>query len=263
MTAAPDPAEAYLPRLRAGDFEAILAGFAGAPCLDDPLAGAVRDRAGLERLVAEKHAWLAEHQARLTEVRTTRAAGRSVHEALLALRLPAGETELPIAVVGVQAPEEKLEALRIYHSLWPLYGAHRVRPPLLPPDPTQHFTDVVAAYQRALDAGDIDAIVSAFEPDGYFREPAGGPWIYRGHAGLRAFMHHLLSGGGIRLEHCTVTDDGVACALEFNAVQFGAQPLQPQAGVAVYERGRSGRLRAARIYDDVNVEALAGGGSTA
>ena len=72
-------------------------------------------------------------------------------------------------------------------------------------------------------------------------------------------MTHLLSSGGIRLEHCTVTDDGVACALEFNAVQFGPHPLEPQAGVAVYERGPSGRLHAARIYDDVNVEALAGG----
>ena len=46
-------------------------------------------------------------------------------------------------------------------------------------------------------------------------------------------------------------------AIEFNAVRFGSHAVQPQAGVAVYERGTSGRLRAARIYDDVNVEALA------
>ncbi len=74
---------------------------------------------------------------------------------------------------------------------------------------------------------------------------------------LHEFMAHLLASGGIRLEHCTATDDGVACAIEFNAVQFGSQRLQPQAGVAVYQRGPSGRLHAARIYDDVNVEALA------
>lgn len=254
----PDPAETYLAHLLAGDAEALLARFAGEPRLDDPLSGAVRGREGVERFVAERQAWLAEREARLEPIRTTRAAGRGVHEALLYLRLPAGETELPIAVAGDQAPGGRVSALRVYHSLWPLHGTHRVRPPLLRADPSQHFSDVVAEYQRALDRGDIDAIVGAFEPEGYFREPAGGPWVYRGHARLREFMHHLLSSGGIGLEHCTITDDGVACALEFNAVQFGPHKLEPQAGVAVYERGASGRLHAARIYDDVNVEALAG-----
>jgi hypothetical protein len=183
-----------------------------------------------------------------------------VQETLVYLQSSKGETELPVAVVGDQAGSGHVRALRVYHSLWPLYEAHRVRPPLLRADPTQHFTDVVAEYQRALDGGHIDAIVNAFEPDGYFREPAGGEWVYRGHARLREFMTHLLTSGGIGLEHCTITDDGVACALEFNAVQFGPHQLTPQAGVAVYERGSSGRLHAARIYDDVNVEALAGGG---
>ncbi len=32
--------------------------------------------------------------------------------------------------------------------------------------------------------------------------------------------------------------------------------MTPQAGLAIYERGPTGRLRAARIYDDVNVEVL-------
>lgn len=258
MAAAQDPTEAYLSRLVAGEVPAMLDGFAGEPVIDDPLSGPVRDRAGLDRFAAEKHAWLTQSKARIEAIRTTRAGGRTVHEALVYLSLPAGETELPIAVVGEQAAG-RVQALRVYHSLWPLHGAHRVRPPLLKADPSQHFRDVVAEYQRALDSGDIDAIVNAFEADGYFREPAGGEWVYRGHARLREFMTHLLTSGGIGLEHCTLTDDGVACSLEFNAVQFGPHKLEPQAGVAVYERGPSGRLRAARIYDDVNVEALAGG----
>jgi hypothetical protein len=70
-------------------------------------------------------------------------------------------------------------------------------------------------------------------------------------------MAAILGPGGIPLEHCTVSDDGVACAIEFNAVAFGKEELVPQAGIAVYERGASGLLHAARIYDDVNVEALA------
>jgi hypothetical protein len=104
----------------------------------------------------------------------------------------------------------------------------------------------------------VEAIVSTFEPDGYFREPAGSQYVYRGTEALHDFMAKILAPGGIGLEHCTATDDGVVCAIEFNAVTFGAEPLVPQAGVAVYERGESGLLHAARIYDDVNVEAYAG-----
>ena len=56
---------------------------------------------------------------------------------------------------------------------------------------------------------------------------------------------------GIPLEHCTLTDDGVRCAIEYNCVRWGVSDILPQAGVAVYERGSSGLLSAARIYDDV------------
>jgi len=61
----------------------------------------------------------------------------------------------------------------------------------------------------------------------------------------------FIAGGGIVLEHCTVTEDGVRTALEFNAVKWARVDLPHQAGVAVYERGPSGRIREARIYDDV------------
>jgi hypothetical protein len=216
----------------------------------------VRGATDFERFVRTRHAWLVDRAARIEPLRTTRNARRSVFEALLHLNLPTGETELPVAVVGEHAGD-RVSGVRVYHSMWPLEGAHRVRDPLLPRDRTLAVTDTVAEYQRALAAGNIDAIVATFEPDGYFREPAGGEWFYRGQVKLREFMGHILGSGGIALEYCTVTDDGVACAIEFNAVQFGPHPLQPQAGIAVYERAPSGRLAAARIYDDVNVEALA------
>ncbi len=58
------------------------------------------------------------------------------------------------------------------------------------------------------------------------------------------------NGGGIPLEHCTSTDDGRRCALEYNVVRWGRTEIPPEAGVAVYVRGVSGRLAAARIYDD-------------
>jgi hypothetical protein len=141
----------------------------------------------------------------------------------------------------------------MYFSSWPLTSRHANRPPLLQPDPELRESDVVAEYQRALAAGDVDAIVAAFEPDGYAREPAGGEYVHRGADGLRAFYELLFSNdGGIPLEHCAVMDDGRACALEYNVVRWGKAELSPAAGVAVYVRGDSGRLAAARIYDDVD-----------
>jgi hypothetical protein len=52
------------------------------------------------------------------------------------------------------------------------------------------------------------------------------------------------------LEHCAVTDDGHACALEYNVVASGQAAMLPQAGIAVYVRGDGGKLAAARTYGD-------------
>jgi hypothetical protein len=112
--------------------------------------------------------------------------------------------------------------------------------------------DVVGEYQRALTAGDLEAVLATYEDDAYTREPSGGEYVYRGKENLReVYSAQFANGGGIRLEHCTVTDNGVRCAIEYNCVRWGVTDIPPQVGVAVYERGRSGRLAGGRIYDDV------------
>jgi SnoaL-like domain len=130
-------------------------------------------------------------------------------------------------------------------------GLRHIRPPILGPGPA-HIGDVVGRYQAALDAGDTGAVVNTFAPDGYLREPIGPHQTHRGAAELRAFFSECFSaGGGIGLECCAVTDDGVRCALEYNCVRWGSHDLPPQAGIAVYERGGDGLLAAVRVYDDV------------
>jgi hypothetical protein len=54
---------------------------------------------------------------------------------------------------------------------------------------------------------------------------------------------------GGELECCTVTDDGRACAVEYNAVRSA---LSPAAGLAVYQRGEGGKITAARLYGEEN-----------
>ena len=134
-----------------------------------------------------------------------------------------------------------------------LTGGHAIRSPVLQPTARLDEPDVVGDYQRALAAGDADAVVAAFEPDASVREPAGRAYTHRGADELRVLYERFFSnGGGIPLEHCAVTDDGRACALEYNVVAWGRTMLPPEAGLAVYVRGDSGKLAAARVYDDAD-----------
>ena len=140
-------------------------------------------------------------------------------------------------VVADREADGRIDELRLYYRSRPLTGRHATRPPLLQPDPELRMPDVVAEYQRALETGDLEAIAAAFESGDYAREP---------------YERMFSNGGGITLEHCNLVDDGRACALEYNVTRWGTAELSPQAGVAVYVRGRSGRLAAARTYHDAD-----------
>jgi hypothetical protein len=243
----------YFAGLLSGEIDALVGSFVGEPELHHPVRGRVKGEAAFRAFVADTTAWLADRNVSVEEVERVVLEDRGFEEVVLHLDGEHARIALPHALVAEHGQGGRLEELRIYHSRWPLTGRHVDRPPLLQPDPDSREGDAVGKYQRALAAGDVDAILAAFEPDAYAREPAGGQYIHRGHEGLRALYEHLFSnGGGIPLEHCAVTDDGRACALEYNVVRWGKTQLPPHAGLAVYVRGESGKLAAARIYDDVD-----------
>jgi SnoaL-like domain len=238
--------------LMAGEFDALVESFAGEPELYHPVRGRIKGVRAFEAFVTETRAWLRERNVSVEDVEHVIAERDGFEEVVLQLDGETGRLEVPVAIVGDKT-DGRIDELRIYYSSWPLTGRHANRPPLLQPDPELRESDVVAQYQRALSVGDVDAIVAAFEPDGYAREPAGGQYIHRGTDGLRAFYELLFSNdGGIPLEHCALIDDERACALEYNVVRWGRTELPPEAGVAVYVRGQSGKLAAARIYDNAH-----------
>ena len=242
----------YFAGLMAGEPDALVRSFVGEPKLHHPVRGRIKGDRAFETFVSQTNEWLAGRNASVEEVDLVLTEGRSVEEAILRLDgEDGGRIELPTAIVADREPGGRLNELRVYFSTWPLTGRHALRPPLLQPDLETREADVVGEYQRALAAGDVGAIVATFEEDGYAREPAGGRYVHRGAEALREFYELLFSnGGGIPLEHCTSTDDGRACALEYNVVWWGKTELAPAAGVAVYARGDGGKLAAARIYDD-------------
>jgi SnoaL-like domain len=252
-------AVSYYEGIMANQPEALVRSFAGEPRVNDPRVGHVEGAMELRAFVSGTADWLRERDAVVENVALTRTSTRTVEEVVLHLLSDSGvRVELPVAIVSDRNPDRTIKTIRVYHSMWPLTGSHRVREPLLPPDPNIVVSDVVVGeYQRALAAGDLEAVLATYEADAYAREPSGGEYVYRGKEKLReVYSAQFANGGGIPLEHCTLTDDGVRCAIEYNCVRWGVTELPPQAGVAVYERGSSGRLAGGRIYDDVEPPAV-------
>jgi ketosteroid isomerase-like protein len=245
-----DPVTQYFTALNQGDTRALETAWPGEVVIYDPRAGEVRGHRHLRRFVSDNQSWLAARQARIETVAATCAGGRAVVELLAHLRDDGREVAWPVAVVA-ESPDDRSVVFRTYCSQWPVDGRRHLRPAILAPGPDRPG-DVVGRYQAALHAGDAEAAAAAFAPDGYYREPIGPHSAHRGTAELRSFFTRSFgAGGGISLQHCVVTDDGVRCALEFNCVRWGGQDLPPQAGIGVYERGQDGLLAAARIYDDI------------
>lgn len=240
----------YFAGLQTGDTDALIGSFAGEPELHHPVRGRVKGARAFAGFVAETNAWMQERSVSVEYVDRIFTQRRGVEEVVLHLKGEAGSVDLPFALVADRRADGRIEELRIYFSTWPLSGRHTNRPPLLQPDPGLGQPAAVAEYHRALATGEADAIVEAFEPDGYVRESAGGEYRHRGREDLRKYYEKLLSSnGGFTLEHCALADDTRACALEYNLLRRGKTQL-PRAGFAVYVLGGSGKLDAARIYDD-------------
>lgn len=243
----------YFDGILTGEVDALIGSFAGEPELYHPVQGRIRGRREFEAYVLATQAWLTERNCAIDEVLTIHGKSKGCGEAILHLDGGQAPVDLPVSVAADRARDGRLAELRVYYSSWPLTARHANRQPVLQAAPKLRAPDVVGEYQEALAAGDLNAIIDAFEPDGYAREPAGGRFVHTGTDALRAFYEHLFSNdGGIVLQHCGLIDDGRACALEYNVVQWGKTELPPQAGIAVYVRGDTGKLAAARIYDDVN-----------
>jgi len=243
----------YYDGLVVGEYDALVESFAGEPVLHHPVRGRIRGVRPFLDYAAQMNGWLNQRHIAVEDVDTVIESERVVEEVVLHLDAATGRVDVPVAIVTEKESDGRISELRIYFSSWPLTGRHLNRPPLLQPDPGLSATDVVGQYQRAVSAGDADAVAAVFNPYGYTREPAGAQYVHAGHDALRAFYGYLFSnGGGIPLEHCALIDDGRACALEYNVVRWGVTELAPQAGVAVYVRGETGKLAAARIYDDVD-----------
>ncbi len=249
-----DPVTQYLGALEEGDSRALETVWPGTIVIEDPRAGTIQGHRRLRDFVRKNRSWLTGLHATTENIASTSVGTRAVVELLAHLDDKGQETYWPIAVVA-ESPNDRSVQFRTYCSQWPVDGRHHVRPPIVGKR-DDCPEGVVGRHLVALGAGDIEATVQTFSPTGYLREPIGPNASHQGARELHAYYSKCFSaGGGIELECCCVTDDERHCALEYNLIRWGRHSLQPQAGIAVFERDADGLLSAARIYDDVEAPA--------
>jgi ketosteroid isomerase-like protein len=249
-----DPVGEYFAALNDGDARALETVWPGEVVIYDPKVGEVRGHRQVRQFVSHNLSWLSGLHAQTQTVASTSSGGRAVVELLAHVDHDGGRLAWPVAVVA-ESPDDESVVFRTYCSQWPVDEHRHVRPPILAPGPDRPG-DVVGRYHAAVAAGDVQAVVSAFAPDGYFRGSFGPDSAHRGTDQLRSFFTECFSaGGGIGLQDCVLTDDGTRCAVEYNCLRWGSHDLPPQAGLGVYERGPDGLLAAARVYDDVEAPA--------
>jgi limonene-1,2-epoxide hydrolase len=245
-----DPVAEYLRALDTGDSGGLEFVWPGHVVVYDPRAGEVHGHAELKTFVRRNTAWLASRHARVETTASTAVGRRAVVELVAHLDEDGPAVEWPVVVVA-DCPDDRSVVFRTYCSQWPVDGRRHVRPPVLAPG-RPALPGVVDRFQTALAAADVDGALSAFAPDGYVRESFGPNPPHRGPEELRAYLTTCFgAGGGIELQACAVTDDGVRCVVEYTCVRWGDRPFTPQAGVAVYERGADDLLTAVRLYDDI------------
>lgn len=248
--------EVYLPALVEGQAEQLALRLGDKATVDDPIFGRTNGPA-LGRYLEECAAWMTKRAATFERVAFTTGSDRDVTEGTLGLTFDGRRVSLPVAVVAERRKEREVE-LRLYYSTKPIHGSHAVRSPLLAQDDSISVPPSVTAHLDALSRGDAKAIVETFEMGAVLRDPAGRTYTRDAEGqGLLAFYERLFRtpGGaaGIQVLNGGRADDGTTCAVEYTVVRVHGKGVPPQAGLGVYERGESGKLRAVRVYEDVEV----------
>ncbi len=250
--------DVYLPALVSAQAEQLAVRLGDRATVDDPIFGRTNGMPALARYLEEVSGWLAKRAGAFDRVAFVTGSDRDVTEGTLALTVDGQQVKVPVAIVAERRPEREV-ALRLYYSTKPINGIHAVRSPLLPQNDEVAVPPPVAAHLEALARGDAAAVVASFEVSGTLRDSTGQTYANEAGGGaLRAYYDRQLAGGGgapggIQVLKGARADDGRTCALEYTVVRVHGKNVAPQAGLAVYERGESGLLRAVRVYGDVYV----------
>jgi hypothetical protein len=245
--------DVYLSCLVEAQHEQLMRRLGDRSTVDDPIFGRAHGDPALPRHLGEASAWLSKHGATFEKHSFTMGSDRDVTEGVLGLTFDGRSASVPVAIVAERRRDREIE-MRLYYSTKPINGTRAIRSPLLPQDDEVGVPPPVEAHLRALARGDVAGLVASFEQGATLRDAQGETHL-KDRGQIESFYKALFGGrgAGVDLLKGARADDGRTCALEYTVVRVRGRDVPPQAGLAVYERGESGLLRAVRLYEDVDL----------
>ena len=158
--------------------------------------------------------------------------------------------DLPLVIVVDHSNQQ----IRVYHTTWPMSGAHMPYPEIIPVGyDLQHSQqpEVFALYEKYLAEHD-EKILSLFSADMVVKEASGKRYLHGGHE-RDAFYRAVLS-GALPAEFLptavTVSNDQTRVAGEY---LFGGQGRYV-AGVGIWYLSQDGKqIQAVHIHDDADL----------
>jgi hypothetical protein len=247
--------EVYLPALVSAQAGQLVRRLGDRATVDDPIFGRASRMPELAGYLERAASWLNERRAAFEPLAFTTGSDRDVTEGTLQLVVDGRPVSIAIAVVAERRPGREVE-IRLYYSTRALQGSPTVRAPLVPRDDELGVPPPVAAHLSALARGDVDGLIASFENGATLRDPTGVLHMKGPQGGaLRTYYETVFASRspgqpGIEVLKGGRADDGSTCALEYTVTRLRGRDVPPQPGLAVFERGESGLLRAARLYHD-------------
>jgi len=216
-----------------------------------PLEGEIKGRNNIKKYIIYQKDWLNLKKAKVDVINMIDNNNRIVIEFVIFFNKQDKPIELPVVAV-LDIDNSSINSIRIYHSTWPLTGKHTVIKPILETEENLDEPDIISMYMQGIKNADKEFVLSLFEEKAYVQEPSGSKFRHQGKAEREKFYSFTLDKGGVPLKHCAATFDGKHFAVEYVFDEWGDKKFEPQAGIAIYEIGESGKIAAVRIYDDAS-----------
>ena len=249
-------AEGYLATLVRADAAAMVRLIGAQGVIEDPRFPGNEGEAQIREFVTNFQGWIADKSPETEHLRTSATEHRVMSEDILHVRFSGEAWELPVATVVSKDADSGGNRVHVYYTNWPFNKKHSARKNLFraPLAQQAEFEGAILNYVQSLLSGDLDKIRASFEPDIYFREASGPPYVHWGRNAVVDYFKGLFANGAPVLRDDTVSDDGRTVFMEFSVIGWNGQ-MRPEerweAGLAVYERSRDGLMAGIRIYDDV------------
>lgn len=241
----------YFSILKEEDLDILISILKDESTISTPFEETLIGKDNIKNYIIRLKDWLKNKNANIEIFNSIDTDNRLIIEFVINLNIDDKFVELP-AVVVIDIEKNLVNNIRIYHSSWPLTGKHGIIKPVLKPVDNLDEPDIIIRYMQGIKNADIEMVLSLFEEDGYLQEPSGSKFRHKRKTGLREFYNYAFYKGGVPLKHCTATFDERYFAVEYVFDQWGNVRFESQAGIAIYEIGKTGKIAAVRIYDDAS-----------